>query len=298
MKVPTFFKNRYVLYITAILGTTNLLGYIAMENYDAMALLVVMFLLVRYFSKNIAFNICVAIIVTSIVTLNGKIQEGFKEGAVPIGSMSRRGGGSFNKKTSKSSDGEDTVKRKDAGQIKKDNPKKQTNISRSGGPRPTLIEDPVKPEDPEEPPKEEPPKEEPPKEEPPKEEPPKEEECPKGTELVKGECVPSMGEKKKPERFKNNVPSSKPAKFNNDDDDDMDVAAKMEDAYGNLNKMLGDGAMKSMASETKKLVAQQHELMNTLSSMTPSLNKAKETLENLNLPNMEEMTGILKKFTQ
>ena len=283
MKVPTFFKNRYVLYITAILGITNLLGYIAMENYDAMALLVVMFLLVRYFSKNIAFNICVAIIVTSIVTLNGKIQEGFKEGAVPIGSMSRRGGGSFNKKTSKSSDGEDTVKRKDAGQIKKDNPKKQTNISRSGGPRPTLIEDPVKPEDPEEPPKEEP---------------PKEEECPKGTELVKGECVPSMGEKKKPERFKNNVPSSKPAKFNNDDDDDMDVAAKMEDAYGNLNKMLGDGAMKSMASETKKLVAQQHELMNTLSSMTPSLNKAKETLENLNLPNMEEMTGILKKFTQ
>ena len=80
-------------------------------------------------------------------------------------------------------------------------------------------------------------------------------------------------------------------------DDDMNVAAKMEDAYGNLNKMLGDGAMKSMANETKKLVVQQKELMNTLSSMTPALNKAKETLKNLNLPNMEEMTGILKKFT-
>ena len=72
----------------------------------------------------------------------------------------------------------------------------------------------------------------------------------------------------------------------------------MEQAYDNLNKMLGDGAMSSMASETKKLVAQQQELMNTLSSMTPSLNKAKETLDNLNIPNMEEMTGILKKFTQ
>ena len=98
--------------------------------------------------------------------------------------------------------------------------------------------------------------------------------------------------------FRNNVPSSSPAKVNNSGDDDMDVAAKMEDAYGNLNKMLGDGAMASMANETKKLVAQQQELMNTLSTMTPSLNKAKETLENLNLPNMEEMTGILKKFTQ
>ena len=80
MKVSPFFKNRYVLYITVILGVTNLLGYIGMENYDAMALLVVMFLLSRYFSKNIAINICIAIFVTSIVTLNGKLHEGFKEG--------------------------------------------------------------------------------------------------------------------------------------------------------------------------------------------------------------------------
>ena len=96
--------------------------------------------------------------------------------------------------------------------------------------------------------------------------------------------------------FRNNVPSSKPASIDNDDEE-MDVAAKMEDAYGNLNKMLGDGAMKSMADETKKLVAQQQNLMSTLHSMSPTLNKAKETLENLKLPNMEQMTGILKKFT-
>ena len=30
MKVSPFFKNRYVLYITVILGVTNLLGYIGM----------------------------------------------------------------------------------------------------------------------------------------------------------------------------------------------------------------------------------------------------------------------------
>ena len=75
---------------------------------------------------------------------------------------------------------------------------------------------------------------------------------------------------------RNNVPSSKPAPVNNNDPEEMDVAAQMEDAYGNLNKMLGDGAMKSMATETRKLVAQQHELMNTLGSMTPSLNKQKK----------------------
>ena len=78
--------------------------------------------------------------------------------------------------------------------------------------------------------------------------------------LVKRLNVFRVEEKKKPERFRNNVPSSSPAKVNNSGDEDMDVAAKMEDAYGNLNKMLGDGAMASMATETKKLVAQQQEL--------------------------------------
>jgi len=287
MKVLTFFKNRYVLYITAILGITNLLGYIAMENYDSMALLVVMFLLARYFSKNIAINICIAIFVTSIVTLNGKLHEGFKEG-----NYGKSGGGA-SRKPKKYPTGAGSGKNATAEKTEK---KKQYNNTNAQRERKDMVmakpQDPVKPEDPEDP--EEPPKEEPPKEEPPKEEP----ECPKGTELVKGECVPSAPEKKKPERFRNNVPSSSPAKVNGSGDDDMDVAAKMEDAYGNLNKMLGDGAMSSMASETKKLVAQQQELMNTLSSMTPSLNKAKETLDNLNIPNMEEMTGILKKFTQ
>ena len=287
MKVTAFFKNRYVLYITIILGVTNLLGYIGMENYDAMALLVVMFLLARYFSKNIAINICIAIFVTSIVTLNGKLHEGFKEGNRGKGGDRRPAPKPKKYPTTSAGSGKNTTT--ELKEKKKQYSSINAQRERKDKAKP---QDPVKPEDPEEP--EEPPKEEPPKEEPPKEEP----ECPKGTELVKGECVPSAPEKKKPERFRNNVPSSSPAKVNGSGDDDMDVAAKMEDAYGNLNKMLGDGAMSSMASETKKLVAQQQELMNTLSSMTPSLNKAKETLDNLNIPNMEEMTGILKKFTQ
>ena len=269
MKVPTFFKNRYVLYISAILGVSNLLGYIAMENYDSMALLVIMFLLTRYFSKNIAFNICIALVVTSLVTMNSKIREGYtKADKLKIRSDKLKKGTKFSPTTVKNKQSNKQIKDSRSLGIAQ---KKQVDPPK----------DPVKPEDP---------IEEPPKEGPPKEEPPKESPCPEGTEFVKGECIPMR------RGFQNNVPSSKPAKVS-DADDDMNVAAKMEDAYGNLNKMLGDGAMKSMANETKKLVIQQKELMNTLSSMTPALNKAKETLKNLNLPNMEEMTGILKKFT-
>jgi hypothetical protein len=115
--------------------------------------------------------------------------------------------------------------------------------------------------------------------------------CKKDEKMVNGECKKRTG-------FKNNVPPSSPAAVNNNEEGEIDVAAQMEDAYVNLNKMMGDGAMKSMASETKKLVNQQQDLMNTLHSMTPTLNKAKETLDNLDLPDMEQMTGILKKFTK
>jgi len=99
-------------------------------------------------------------------------------------------------------------------------------------------------------------------------------------------------------KFTNNVPSSSPSKVNGEDEEDTNVAAKMEDAYNSMNKLLGDGAMKSMAKETKQLVNQQKELMSTLNSMTPALNSAKETLSGLNLPNLEQMTGILKRFNK
>ena len=70
----------------------------------------------------------------------------------------------------------------------------------------------------------------------------------------------------------------------------------MEQAYDNLQKMLGDGGMKGITTETKKLVSQQKDLMQTLNSMAPVLNSAKETLANMDLPSMGEMGKILKSF--
>jgi hypothetical protein len=197
------------------MAIVNVLGYISLEEFNSVALFIVMILLSRYFSKNTSINILIAIIVTSCFTLNNKVREGFKEGEKAVEPSKKE---------------------------------KNTNIKEGVT-------------------------------------------CKKSETMVGGVCKKRTG-------FKNNVPPSKPAAVNNNDEEEVDVAAQMEDAYVNLNKMLGDGAMKSMASETKKLVNQQQDLMNTLHSMTPTLNKAKETLDNLDLPNMEQMTGILKNFTK
>ena len=288
MKVQSFFKNKYVLYVLLILGATNLLGYIAMENYNAMALFVVMLLLTRYFSKNTSIIILTAIIVTSCVTLNDKIIEGFKEG-------NRSKVRETPKKEDKS--GEKSKATRIGSDLEKDSKSNKKILKNNTVLDRSATKDTVKKEIKE---KEKEKEKEEEKEKEKEEE--KEKEKDREKEEEERRCTDTGGiwdgEMCRPGKrgFRNNVPSSKPASIDNDDEE-MDVAAKMEDAYGNLNKMLGDGAMKSMADETKKLVAQQQNLMSTLHSMSPTLNKAKETLENLKLPNMEQMTGILKKFT-
>lgn len=85
-----------------------------------------------------------------------------------------------------------------------------------------------------------------------------------------------------------NVPKSKAARVDIDDDDEddssrIDYAATIEGAYDNLEKMLGSDGMKGLTSETKKLVNQQKGLMKSLETMTPVLKSAKKTLDGLDL---------------
>ena len=116
------------------------------------------------------------------------------------------------------------------------------------------------------------------------------EDCPKGKKCnTDGKCVAT---------FQNNVPPSSPAPVDTDESvgDRIDYAATMEQAYDNLQTMLGDDGIKSITSETKKLVNQQKDLMKTLNSMAPVLNTAKETLSGMDLPNIGEMGNLLKKL--
>ena len=99
-----------------------------------------------------------------------------------------------------------------------------------------------------------------------------------------------------------NVPSSKPASVNpaSESEEDeaigkrIDYAATLEQAYDNLEKMLGSDGLKGLTNETKQLVGQQQNLMKTLNNMAPVLNNAKETLGNLNLPDMGQVKKLME----
>ena len=105
--------------------------------------------------------------------------------------------------------------------------------------------------------------------------------------------------KKKQGFGQRNVPKSQPVKVNVDDESEeerIDYAATLEGAYENLQGMLGDEGMKGLTNETKKLVAQQKGLMESLKGITPVLKSAKETLDGLDMPDVKGLKDVMAKL--
>jgi hypothetical protein len=101
--------------------------------------------------------------------------------------------------------------------------------------------------------------------------------------------------KEKKETFgQRNVPRSEPSSI---DDDDVDVgkridyAATLEQAYGNLQGMLGKDGISGLTKETEKLINQQKNLMGTLNEMMPFIKDTKETLGSFNMNDINKSLG-------
>ena len=67
-------------------------------------------------------------------------------------------------------------------------------------------------------------------------------------------------------------------------------ASKLESAYDNLEKVMGNNNIKSMSGDTEKLITKQGELLKQLKDLTPELNKTIDSVSKLDL------NGILGSF--
>ena len=75
-------------------------------------------------------------------------------------------------------------------------------------------------------------------------------------------------------------------------------ADKIEKAYDNLEKVIGENGIKSMNEGTKELVQQQKELLKGLKEVTPALNEAMGAITKIDLGNLKdifEKTNIFNK---
>lgn len=76
----------------------------------------------------------------------------------------------------------------------------------------------------------------------------------------------------------------------------IDYAATVEDAYDDLNKILGEGGIKSLTDDTKKLMDQQMQLADAMKNMAPLMDQAKSMMQGFDLKNMGDMGSLMQKF--
>jgi len=72
-------------------------------------------------------------------------------------------------------------------------------------------------------------------------------------------------------------------------------ATEMEQAYDNLEKIMGKDNIQSISTDTKDLIKQQNELIKQLKTMTPALNDAMSSIGNLDF---SKLSGMFNSATQ
>ena len=75
----------------------------------------------------------------------------------------------------------------------------------------------------------------------------------------------------------------------------IDYASTLEDAYGDLNNILGKDGIKNLTKDTQKLMDQQMELAQALKGMAPLIGDAKKMLAGMDISGLTDMA---KNFGQ
>lgn len=90
---------------------------------------------------------------------------------------------------------------------------------------------------------------------------------------------------------------SPPKRVDGEDEDEsvgtrIDYSSTLEKAYDNLQDMVGKRGVNNLMKDTQKLVEQQKSLMSVITNITPTLEKANDTLKGFNL---DSDFGSIKK---
>ena len=76
--VKKVFTSKYFLYFLLVLAVTNLLGYLMMKKFNAIALFLIVGVLMHYFSKNMAVILLVCLVVTNLLMSRSIFKEGME----------------------------------------------------------------------------------------------------------------------------------------------------------------------------------------------------------------------------
>ena len=76
----------------------------------------------------------------------------------------------------------------------------------------------------------------------------------------------------------------------------IDYATTLEDAYDNLDKILGSGGMKNLSADTEKLINQQKSLFESMNSMMPLVGQAQDMLKGFDMDKIGKLANMSSSF--
>lgn len=76
----------------------------------------------------------------------------------------------------------------------------------------------------------------------------------------------------------------------------IDYASTLEEAYDNLDSILGGEGIKQLTTDTQKLMSKQQELFKSMENMAPMLNQAKSMLEGFDMKSLQGLAGFASNF--
>ena len=76
----------------------------------------------------------------------------------------------------------------------------------------------------------------------------------------------------------------------------IDYASTVEDAYDDLNKILGSDGMQRLTNDTHKLMEQQVKLADAMKNMTPLIDSAKSLMSGFDFNSLNSLSGMAKQF--
>ena len=264
--------NKYFLYFIVFLAGANVLGYLVTNKINAVIFFALICLLMANFSKNMVVVLIVAIIATNLLMVNGKMREGFTEGTTEL--------------TDEQKQNIKTEVQQDAQAIK------ANRASTAAAPVPTTTDATTTDAT---------------------------TDATTSATSTDATSAPAAVSRPNAGALKAKVQGTTatttsdveegfapagvgqsgnkrgalggPAKPSR-----IDYATTLEDAYDNLDKILGSGGMKSLSADTEKLMNQQKNLFDSMNSMMPLVGKAQDMLKGFDMDKIGKLANMSASF--
>ena len=269
--------NKYFLYFIVFLAASNVLGYLVTNKVNAVIFFALVAFLASNFSKNMTVVLLVAIVATNLLMANKSMREGLENANIDADKNNKKPLQdnqnadddsdkldsvdpelSHGLKTLESSDNTEDAKQKLENNKSSANTNANNTMNQAIDPNNRDLNN------------------------------------TKDTSKVEG--LKSRGKS----GFHNPKGSSslRDAAPVNGGNSRIDYATTLEDAYDNLDKILGSDGINKLTNDTQRLMQQQQKLFDTMSNMMPMINSAKDMMGSIDMSQLGGLADLAGGLTE